>query len=118
MQAGHWTAATVLMIGAENGCLKIATGDEGGSGIQWCANTVGTKLVRRFFVVITGLYFLALGNKSVQSIIGATEKRRESGAGVAVVTDMGDMESVRLGGGEFIRNGAAGLGRASGRLSR
>jgi hypothetical protein len=34
-----------------------------------------------------------------QSIIGATEKRRESGAGVALDTDMGDMESVRLGGG-------------------
>jgi len=31
--------------------------------------------------------------------MGATEKRRESGAGVAVVTDMGDLESVRLGGG-------------------
>jgi hypothetical protein len=35
----------------------------------------------------------------IQSIIGATEKRRESGAGAAVVTDMGDLESVRLGGG-------------------
>lgn len=34
----------------------------------------------------------------VQSIIGATEKRRESGAGVTVVTDMRDLESVRLGG--------------------
>ena len=35
----------------------------------------------------------------IQSIIGATEKRRESGAGVALVTDIGDLESVRLGGG-------------------
>jgi len=34
-----------------------------------------------------------------QSIIGATEKRRESGAGVALDTDIGDLESVRLGGG-------------------
>jgi hypothetical protein len=45
----------------------------------------------------------------VQSIIGATEKRRESGAGAAVVTDMGDLESVRLGGGEFIRIARVGL---------
>jgi hypothetical protein len=45
--------------------------------------------------------------KSIRSIIGATEKRRESGAGVAVVTDMRDLESVRLGGGEFIRIGPA-----------
>jgi hypothetical protein len=37
--------------------------------------------------------------RSVQSIIGATEKRRESGAGVAWDTDIGDLESVRLGGG-------------------
>jgi hypothetical protein len=37
--------------------------------------------------------------RSVQSIIGATEKRRESGAGVALVTDIWDLESVRLGGG-------------------
>jgi hypothetical protein len=43
----------------------------------------------------------------IQSIIGATEKRRESGAGVAVGTDMRDLESVRLGGGEFIRIGPA-----------
>lgn len=40
-----------------------------------------------------------MGDSYVQSIIGATEKRRESGAGVALVTDMGDLESVRLGGG-------------------
>ncbi|WNZ81903.1 hypothetical protein [Pseudomonas sp. P108] len=69
---GHWTAATVLMIGAENGCLKFATGDEGGSGIQWCANTAGTKLVRKFFVAAMGIYLLALGGESVQSIIGAS----------------------------------------------
>jgi hypothetical protein len=44
----------------------------------------------------------------VQSIIGATEKRRESGAGVAVVTDMGDLESVRLGGGGVYQEWADG----------
>jgi hypothetical protein len=33
-----------------------------------------------------------------QSIIGATEKRRESGAGVAVIGGIGDLESVGLGG--------------------
>jgi hypothetical protein len=31
--------------------------------------------------------------------MGATEKRRESGAGVALNTDIGGLESVRLGGG-------------------
>lgn len=41
----------------------------------------------------------ALGHHIVQSIIGATEKRRESRAGESVVTDIGDPESVRLGGG-------------------
>jgi hypothetical protein len=41
----------------------------------------------------------------IQSIIGATEKRRESGASMALVTDIGDLESVRLGGGEFNRIG-------------
>lgn len=35
----------------------------------------------------------------IQSIIGATEKRRESGAGVALAADIGNLESVRLGGG-------------------
>ena len=39
----------------------------------------------------------------VQSIMGATEKRRESGAGLALVTDIGGLESVRLGAGEFNR---------------
>ena len=49
----------------------------------------------------------------VQSIIGATEKRRESGAGVAVVTDMGDLESVRLGGGGVYQEwGLWGLGES------
>jgi len=36
--------------------------------------------------------------------MGATEKRRESGAGVAVVTGMGDLESVRLGGGRVYQD--------------
>jgi hypothetical protein len=36
-----------------------------------------------------------------QSIMGATEKRRESGAGVALV---GDLESVRLGGREVYQD--------------
>lgn len=35
----------------------------------------------------------------IQSIIGATEKRRESGAGVAVIGGIGGTESVWLGGG-------------------
>lgn len=34
-----------------------------------------------------------------QSIIGATEKRRESGAGVAVIGGIGGLESMGLGGG-------------------
>jgi hypothetical protein len=44
-----------------------------------------------------------------QSIIGATEKRRESGAGVALVTDMGDLESVRLGGGGVYQEWGCGV---------
>ncbi|MGH8351800.1 MAG: hypothetical protein ACRES5_35435, partial [Pseudomonas sp.] len=53
----------------------------------------------------------------IQSIIGATEKRRESGAGVAVVTDMGDLESVRLGGGGVYQEwGLWGLGMSQGDL--
>ncbi|KRB05989.1 hypothetical protein ASD91_04570 [Pseudomonas sp. Root68] len=59
------------------------------------------------------------------SNIGATLKRRESEAGVTVVTDMGDLESVRwgggevgrLGGGEFIRNGLVGRERVPGRFN-
>ena len=39
----------------------------------------------------------AAADTYIQSIIGATEKRRESGAGAALDTDMGDLESVRLG---------------------
>jgi hypothetical protein len=41
----------------------------------------------------------APAERYIQSIIGATEKRRANGAGVALVTDIGDLESVRLGGG-------------------
>lgn len=40
--------------------------------------------------------------------MGATEKRRESGAGVALVTDMRDLESVRLGGGGVYQEWAGG----------
>ncbi len=39
----------------------------------------------------------------VQSIIGATEKRRESGAGLALFAGIGNMQSVRLMVRQFIR---------------
>ncbi|PHN21721.1 hypothetical protein AO240_19200 [Pseudomonas sp. ICMP 460] len=39
----------------------------------------------------------------VQSIIGATEKRRESGAGLALFTGIGNMQSVMLMVRQFIR---------------
>lgn len=40
------TAATVLVIEAENGCLKFAAENEGEGRIWWCTNGAGTKLVR------------------------------------------------------------------------
>jgi len=43
--------------------------------------------------------FTGLWEISIRSIIGATEKRRESGAGVAVIGGIGGTESVWLGGG-------------------
>lgn len=51
-----------------------------------------------------------MADRYIQSIIGATEKRRESGAGVALDTDIGDLESVRLGGGGVYQDwGCGGL---------
>jgi hypothetical protein len=47
------------------------------------------------------LYLQGLRYQYFQSIMGATEKRRESGAGVALV---GDLESVRLGGREVYQD--------------
>jgi uncharacterized protein YqgC (DUF456 family) len=46
---GDWTVVTVLGIGAEIGCLKFATRDEGGSEIQWWANIAGTKVGTEIF---------------------------------------------------------------------
>ena len=49
----------------------------------------GTKVVRGFLDGAEGHAFRGLQNQPIQSIIGATEKRRESGAGVAVIGGIG-----------------------------
>ena len=49
----------------------------------------GTRLVRGLAATNLGLYYWAVKEESVRSIIGATEKRRESGAGVTVIGDIG-----------------------------
>lgn len=46
-----------------------------------CTYVGGTKVVRKTFDLSGGAVFSGLQDKSVQSIIGATEKRRESVAG-------------------------------------
>jgi hypothetical protein len=49
----------------------------------------GTLVVREMGRRRLGLYLLGYKRRYVQSIIGATEKRRESGAGVAGIGDIG-----------------------------
>jgi hypothetical protein len=71
-------------------CLKIATKRKGLDGIGRLAG--------------------ALVSCYIQSIIGATEKRRESGAGVAVIRGIGVSGMGEAGRrGEFIRIGLAGF---------
>jgi len=62
-------------------------------------NLTGTQLVQWFSTLLIGLYLRDFGKVSIRSIIGATEKRRESGTGVAVIGGIGGTESVWLGGG-------------------
>lgn len=60
---------------------------------------VGTKLVRKNDQHARVAVNKGLRAVCSQSIIGATEKRRESGAGMVEIGDIGARESVWLGGG-------------------
>lgn len=51
--------ATVLVIGAENGCLKFATAEEREGGIRGFTKVAGTKLVRGIWSRPSSLYFQA-----------------------------------------------------------
>jgi len=68
-------------IGAENRCLKIANAVGRTDGRRRVENTTGTQLVHGLAARCSSLYLREVKEVSVRSIIGATEKRRESGAG-------------------------------------
>lgn len=76
-------------IGPENRCLKFATAGGTRDGRKRGEDKAGTQLVRGLAGRCLGLYLWGLGVRSVRSIIGATEKRRESGAGVVVIGGIG-----------------------------
>ena len=101
-------------IGAENRCLKFANAVGRGGGIRREDNRGGTQLVRGLVARRLGLYLREVKEGSVRSIIGATEKRRESGAGVAVIGGIGGTESVWLGGGGVYQEWRGGAWGASG----
>jgi hypothetical protein len=90
-------------IGAENRCLKIANAGGRRDGRRREENRTGTQLVHGLAARCSSLYLREVKEVSVRSIIGATEKRRESGAGVAVIGDIGCSGLVGPGGREFIR---------------
>jgi len=68
-------------IGAENRCLKIANAVGIRDGRRRKENRTGTQLVRGLAARCLSLYLREVKEVSVRSIMGATEKRRESGAG-------------------------------------
>lgn len=82
-------AAIVVVIGAENGCLNFtrAGRTEGGAGMG--GEVGGTLVVRGIGRRRLGLYLQGDKRRLVRSIIGATEKRRDSGAGMAVIGGIG-----------------------------
>lgn len=88
----YLTVATVPLIGPENSCLKFATAEGRECDFNDGVNDGGTKLVREIFNRRFGLYLRRYQDKCVQSIMGATLKRRESGAGVALVMDIRNLD--------------------------
>lgn len=68
-------------IGAENRCLKFANAVGRGDWTRREKNRAGTQLVRGLAARRLGLYLREVKEGSVRSIIGATEKRRESVTG-------------------------------------
>lgn len=97
-------------IGAENRCLKIANAVGRRDGRRREENRTGTQLVRGLAVRCSSLYLREVKEVSVRSIIGATEKRRESGTDAAVIGDMGGSGLVRLVGGVYQDWGGRGEG--------
>ena len=56
---------------------------------ECCWYEIGTEV---YLAAILAFILWRVADKYVQSIIGATEKRRESGAGVAVIGGIGGSE--------------------------
>lgn len=69
--------------------MKFANAVGRGNGKRREKNRAGTQLVRGLEARRLGLYLREVKEVSIRSIIGATEKRRESGAGVAEIGDIG-----------------------------